>query len=257
MSRPEQGRGLGSFRRIPAVLLLSVAFATACSGDGPRRNLDATHVSSATPDGDARARLEALGDAWFRTSATITYGTTGKVPGQPVSTHQCLRQLVETVTDRTAALRKCSRQGRLKLTWDPPDRWRMDVTSPVDGFRILSIGDGGLLCPAAHNDRGCRSVSRPEARRASPFDFLFMSPGSILDAIGAEGPVASEPGAEVAGVPVECFAASGRRGRAEWCYSTKGVFLSFLVGEGDDLTTLEAVAASSQVSEGDFVLPGS
>jgi hypothetical protein len=134
----------------------------------------------------------------------------------------------------------------------------MDVTSPVDSFRILSIGNGGLLCPAAHNDRGCRSISRPEARRASPFDFLFMSPGSILDAIGAEvGPVASEPGADVAGVRVECFAASGRRGRAEWCYSRRGVLLSFLVGEGDDLTTLEAVAASSHVSEGDFVLPGS
>ena len=215
-------------------------------------------MSSATPDGDAGARLQALGDAWFRTSATITYGTTGKVPGQPVSSHQCLRQLVETVTDRAAALRKCSRQGRLKLTWDPADRWRMDVTSPVDSFRILSTGDGGLLCPAAHDDRGCRSISKREARRASPFDFLFMSPGSILDAIGAEdGAVAWEPGAEVAGVRVECFAARGRRGRAEWCYSRKGVLLSFLVGEGDDLTTLEAVAASGQVSERDFALPGS
>jgi hypothetical protein len=134
----------------------------------------------------------------------------------------------------------------------------MDVTSPVDSFRILSTGDGGLLCPAAQNDRGCRSISKPEARRASPFAFLFMTPGSILDAIGAEdGAVAWEPRAEVAGIGVECFAARGRRGRAEWCYSRRGVLLSFLGGEGDDLTTLEAVAVSSQVSEGDFELPAS
>lgn len=87
----------------------------------------------------------------------------------------------------------------------------------------------------------------------SPFGFLFMSPGSILDAIGAgDAVVIPEPGTEVAGVDAECFGASGHRGRAEWCYSDGGVLLSFLQGEGDDLTTLEAVAVSNQVSEGDF-----
>jgi hypothetical protein len=230
----------------------------ACSGTAAPRSLDAKKLTSATSKRDPRARLDALGEAWFRTSATITYGTTGKVPGQPESSHQCLRQLVETVTDRLAALRKCSRQGHMKLTWDPPDRWRMDVTSPVDSFRILSTGDGGLLCAAARNDRGCRSISKPEARRMSPFGFLFMSPGSILDAIGSgDAMVISEPGTEVAGVDAECFAASGHRGRAEWCYSDEGVLLSYLRGAGDDLTTLEAVTVSSRVSEADFELSAS
>jgi hypothetical protein len=151
----------------------------------------------------------------------------------------------------------CSRQGRLKLTWDPPDRWRMDVKSPVDSFRILSTGDGSLLCPAAAG-RGCRSISRRDAKNASPFGFLFLSPERILDAIGArDGAVVWEPGTEVAGVDVECFAANGHRGRAEWCYSRTGVLLSFLEGAGDDLTTLEAVAVSSQVFEGDFDFPAS
>lgn len=130
------------------------------------------------------------------------------------------------------------------------------MTSPVDSFRILSTGDGGLLCPAAQNDRGCRSISKLEARRMSPFGFLFMSPGSILDAIGAgDAVVISEPGTEVAGVDAECFAASGHRGRAEWCYSDRGVLL--LQGAGDDLTTLEAVAVSDQVFGGDFDFPAS
>jgi hypothetical protein len=257
VSRPEHGRGLGSFRRIPVVLLLSVAFATACSGDAPRRDLDASHVSSATPDGDARARLDALGHAWFRTSATITYRTTGKVPGQPASSHQCLRQLVGGAIDRQTGLRMCSRQGRLKLTWDPPDRWRMDVTSPVDTFSVISTDEIRVLCPAAAG-QGCRSISTRVAKRASPFRFLFTSPDRILRAIGAtDEELISEPGRDVTGAAVECFSARGRRGRAEWCYSRGGVLLSFLGGEGDDLKTLEAVAVSSQVSEGDFELPGS
>jgi hypothetical protein len=92
----------------------------------------------------------------------------------------------------------------------------------------------------------------------TPFGFLFMSPGSILDAIGAGDAVGiSEPGSEVADVDAECFAASGHRGRAEWCYSDPGVLLSYLRGAGDDLTTLEAVAVSSEVSEGDFELSAS
>ena len=258
MSRPEHGRGLGSFRTIPAIFLLLVALVNACSGTAPRGNVDASHASSATPDGDPRARLDALGDAWLRTPATITYRTTGKVPGQPSSSHQCLRQLVGGAIDRETGLRMCSRQGRLKLTWDPPDRWRMDVTSPVDTFMVMSTFARNVFCPAAEVDRGCRSISTREAKSASPFGFLFLSPGRILDAIGArDGTVLSEPGTEVAGVGVACFAASGRRGRAEWCYSRGGVLLSFVEGVGDDLTTLEAVAVSSQIIKGDFELPAS
>jgi hypothetical protein len=133
----------------------------------------------------------------------------------------------------------------------------MDVTSPVDRFSLLSTTHGSFLCPAAEGDRGCGSISTPAAKRVSPFGFLFLNPGRILDGIGASdgAAVVSEPGTELAGVGGECFAASGRRGRAEWCFSTEGVLLSFLVGAGDDLTTLEAVAVSDQVFEGDFELP--
>lgn len=242
-------------RRLPTFLLL-ITLATACSGKAARGNVDAGHATVATSKGDPQARLEALGDVWFRTRATITYRTTGKVPGQPASSHQCLRQLVGGAIDRQTGLRMCSRQGRLKLTWDPPDRWQMDVTSPVDSYRILSTADGSVLCHATQADRTCRSISAGEAKRASPFRFLFINPDRILRAIGArDEELVSEPGTEVAGVGVECFVASGPRGRAEWCYSRGGVLLSFLGGAGDDLTTLEAVGVSSQVSESDFELP--
>jgi hypothetical protein len=245
-------RDLGPLRSISAIVLL-VACTTMCSSDASPRNLEANKID---PVGNPRARLDALGDAWLRTSATITYRTSGKVPGQPASSHQCLRQLVGGAIDRQTGLRMCSRQGRLKLTWDPPHRWRMDVTSPVGSFVVLSTTDGAVFCPAAEGDRGCRSISRPAAKRASPFGFLFLSPGKILDEIGPrDGAILSETRTEMAGVDVECFAASGLRGRAEWCYSRKGVLLSFLVGARDDLTTLEAVGVSSQVADEDLEVP--
>jgi len=256
--RTEFARGQGSSGRIPTVFLVLMVVATACPSNASPRNLDTENTTSATSKGDPRARLDALGDAWFRTPGKITYRTTGKVPGQPASSHQCLRQLVGGVIDRQTALRMCSRQGRLKLTWDPPARWRMDVTSPVDRFSLLSTTHGSFFCPAAEGDRECSSISTPAAKRVSPFGFLFLSPGRILDGIGAsDGAVVSEPGTEVAGVDVECFSTSGRRGRVEWCYSTEGVLLSFLVRAGDHLTTLEAVAVSSQVFEGAFELASS
>jgi hypothetical protein len=255
MPRVELLRDLGSFRTISAVSSLLVALTTSCSGNASPRSLDSVNTTSV---GDARAQLDALGEAWFRTPATITYQTTGKVPGQPASSHQCLRQLVGGAIDRRTALRMCSRQGLLKLAWDPPDRWRMDVTSPVDRFNVLSTTDGSVICPAADGDRACRPISTRAAKRASPFSFLFVRPERILDAIGAtDGAVVAEPGTEVARVGVTCFAASGRRGRAEWCYSRGGLLLSFLEGAGGDLTTLEAVAVSSQVFEGDFEPPAS
>jgi hypothetical protein len=248
-------RDVGSFRTISVIFFLLLAPLTGCSGTKSPRNLESEKIRSA---GDLRTELDVLGEAWFRTHATITYRTTGKVPGQPASSHQCLRQLVGGAIDRRTALRMCSRQGRLKLTWDPPDRWRMDVTSPVDSFSVLSTTDGSVVCPAANGDRACRSMSALAAKRASPFGFLFVSPERILHAIGArDRAVVAGPRTQVAGVSVECFAASGRRGRAEWCYSGEGVLLSYLGGAGDDLTTLEAVAVSSQLSEGDFELPAS
>jgi hypothetical protein len=251
MPRSERDRGLPTF-------LLLIALATACSGKAAGGNVDASHATVATSKGDPQGRLEALGDVWFRTRATITYRTTGKVPGQPASSHQCLRQLVGGAIDRQTGLRMCSRQGRLKLTWDPPDRWRMDVTSPVDSYRILSTTDGSVLCDATEVERTCRSIPAGQAKRASPFGFLFLSPDQILRAIGSsDEEVVPEPGTDMAGTSVACFAARGRRGRVEWCYSRGGALLSFLEGAGADLATLEAVAVSDQVFEGDFELPAS
>lgn len=243
------------------IALLTVALTTGCSGRGaPRKNLDGENTSPMGSRIDPQERLHALGQAWFRTSATITYRATAPVPGQPASTHQCLRQLVSDVTDRQAALRKCSRQGEVKLTWDPPDRWRMDVASPVGRFRILSTPGGSVLCAAAaEGNPPCRSISTREAKMSSPFGFVLSTPDEILHRLGAlADAVDTSPETEVHGHDVECFHATGPGGHVEWCYSRDGLLLSFLRGSATGgWTTLEAVAVSDQVFEGDFDFPAS
>jgi hypothetical protein len=213
---------------------------------------DAGNATPTIPTIHARTRLDALGEAWLRTPATIGYRTTAPVPGQPESTHQCLRQLVGGAIDRPTALRMCSRQGRLRLTWDPPDRWRMEVTSPLDRFSILSTTEGSVVCSRSEpDDHPCRSVRSREARDASSFGFLLMTPTQILDAIGTDDvSVGPSSEAQVVGRRVECFEATGPRDHVEWCYSDDGLLLSFLGGSAaDGWTAIEAVSVSREVAD--------
>jgi hypothetical protein len=235
--------------------LLTVALTAGCIGQGvPRKNLDDENAPSMGSGTDPWERLHALGRAWFRTSATITYRATAPVPGQPASTHQCLRQLVGDIYDREEALRRCSRQGHVKLTWDPPDRWRMDVTSPIERQHILSTTAGSVLCVAPADGPACRSIRSREARLASPFGFVLLTPDKVLDRIGApEGAVAASPEGKAIADRTECFRATGPRGHVEWCYASDGLLLSFLRGSAaDGWTALEAVSVSHRIVEDDL-----
>lgn len=239
--------------------LLTVSLTIGCSGRGvPRNDLDGETTSSAGPGIEPHERLRALGEAWLRTPATISYRATAPVPGQPSSTHQCLRQLVTSVDDREEALRRCNQQGRMKLTWDPPDRWRMDVTSPIERVRILSTTTGSVLCPGpAEDDRSCRSIRSREARMASPFEFILLTPDEVLHRIGAPGSaVVISLGTGSVAEPVECFRATGRRGHVEWCYSADDLLLSFLSGSATDgWISLEATDVSPASRADAFELP--
>jgi hypothetical protein len=202
---------------------------------------------------DARARLIELGDAWLRTAATVTYRTVGAVDGQPTSTHQCLRQMVDTREDIVPSLRRCSRQGELELAWDPPERWRMEVTTPVDHFTLISSRDRTRMCPDGVL-RACHRISTAQASAEAGIDILFRRPEQILHVIGADEVHASDRGApESLGSPVECFRATGPNGHAEWCYTSDGVLVSLLEGAGmSDWTVLEAVAVIPGVDPADF-----
>ena len=244
MPRAERDRGLPTF-------LLLIALATACSGKAARGNVDAGHATVATSKGDPRDRLLELGEAWFRTPATISYRTTGRVLGQPTTAHLCLRQMFDDDfgEDRTALLRRCSRQGTLRLVWDPPDGWQMDVITPVDHFTLASTHDRTQICRRG-DPHACRAIPTAEAIVKARADVFFQGPRKILAAIGATGVKTTASPTEYDGLPVECFAATGRDVHVEWCYSRDGLLLSFLRGSATDgWTSIDATSVTRPVAD--------
>jgi hypothetical protein len=224
-------------RSAALLLILSVVVVGCTSADeeepslSPVSSPSPTLSTSPVPSAEARDRLAALGDEWFRMVATITYHTTAPVPGQPATAHLCLRQLADRffgTKDRTALLRRCSRQGSLRLVWDPPIRWRMDVITPVDRFTLTSAHDRTRLCRFRDLD-ACRATPTAEAIDEAGVDVFFRPPEQILDEIGATE-VTEIDSPDDAVVPVECFAASGRNEHVEWCYTADGSLVSFLRG---------------------------
>ena len=239
MPHAERDRGAPTF-------LLLIALATACSGEAARGNVDASPATVATSKGDPRDRLLELSEEWFRTPATVSYRTSGPVPGQPTTAHLCLRQMFDDDfgEDRTALLRRCSRQGTLRLVWDPPDGWQMDVITPVDRFTLASTHHRTQICWRG-DPHACRAIPTAEAIVKARADVFFQGPRKVLAAIGARGVKTTASPTEYEGLPVECFAATGRDEHVEWCYSVDGLLVSFLRGSATGgWTSIEATSIS-------------
>jgi hypothetical protein len=146
--------------------------------------------------------------------------------------------------DRTALLRRCSRQGTLRLVWDPPDGWQMDVITPVDHFTLASTHDRTRICRSG-DPHACRGIPTAEAIVKAGADIFFQRPRRILAAIGATGVKTTASSTEYDGLPAECFAATGRDEHVEWCYSMDGLLLSFLRGSATEgWTSIEATSIS-------------
>jgi hypothetical protein len=219
------------------MLLVLTASAVGCT----RTGTSSVEGGTPSPSGshiDPRDRLLELGETWFRTPATVSYRTSGQVPGQPTTAHLCLRQMFDEDVgedrtalgeDRTALLRRCSRQGTLRLVWDPPDDWQMDVITPIDRFTLASTHDRTQICRSGE-PHACRAIPTAEAIVKAGADVFFQAPRKILAAIGATEVKPTASPTEYDGLPVECFAATGRDEHVEWCYSDEGVLLSFLRG---------------------------
>jgi hypothetical protein len=235
--------------------LLMVSLTAGCSGRAaPPKDLDGENPSAVGSGIDAGQRLDTLGLAWTRASASITYRTTGPVLGQPTTAHLCLRQMFDDDygEDRTALLRRCSQQGTLRLVWYPSDGWQMDVITPVDRFTLASTHDRTRICRSG-DPHACRGIRTAEAIVKAGADIFFQQPWRILAAIDATGVTTTASPTEYAGLPVECFAATGRGEHVEWCYSGDGLLLRFLRGSATDgWTSLEAVSVSRTVEEADL-----
>ena len=201
---------------------------------------------SPVPTAEARDRLFELGETWSRTSATVTYHTTAPVPGQPDTAHLCLRQLADRdygTKKRTALLRRCSRQGSLRLAWEPPDGWRMDVITPIDRFTLTSARDRTRICRFGTID-DCRAIPTADAIDRAGVGVFLRPPARILHEVGATE-VTAIASPDDAIVPVECFAASGPDEHVEWCYAANGALVSFLRGPtAKGWTSFEATAVA-------------
>jgi hypothetical protein len=236
--------------RAGAIILLTLTFAAGCSGHrAPGTEHERSPTTPAIPAIDAAARLDALGREWRRASGTITYRTTAQVLGQPTTAHLCLRQMFDDDygEDRTALLRRCSRQGTLRLVWDPPDEWEMDVITPVDRFQLVSTLDGSRRCETGADAKpACRTIPQRRILTATPFGFLLLSPDEVLAEVGASrDAVEASDTTDVNGQQVECFQASGPQLHVEWCFSRDGLLLSFLRGSATDgWTSIDATSVS-------------
>lgn len=234
-------------RVIVAILLLAQVASACTEGSG-----------SETPIViDAGARLDALGERWMTTPATITYRTTERDAGEATSPHQCLRQMVGDAigvhSDVQTGLRICSGVGKMRLAWDPPDRWRMDQAAPGSRLTLLSSPDGRVRCHVVHL-AAPRCVA---AETDGPFGSLLDPPALSVDHIGAV--VTAGAQRTIAGIRSDCFTVEGGPAGAihtvEWCYSPDGLLL-FLddTVEGGRVVTAEATEVSRHVSDGDFEL---
>ena len=187
-------------RVIVAILLLAQVASACTEGSG-----------SETPIViDAGARLDALGERWMTTPATITYRTTQRKPGEATSPHQCLRQLVGDAVGRQSGvqsgLRICSGIGEMRLAWDPPDRWRMDQAAPGSRLMLLSTPDGSVRCQVAHLPAP-RCVA---AESDGPFGSLIEPPALTVDQIRSV--VTASARRTIAGIRSDCFAVEGGPG---------------------------------------------
>jgi hypothetical protein len=120
----------------------------------------------------------------------------------------------------------------------------MDVITPVDRFTLASTHHRTQICRSG-DPHACRRIRTAEAIVKAGADIFFQRPRKILAAIGATGVKTTASPTEYAGLPLECFAATGRDEHVEWCYSVDGLLLSFLRGSASEgWTSIDATSVS-------------
>jgi hypothetical protein len=221
-----------------------------CTHDGHTAH-EATRSTRAAGD-----ELRASERMWSAAEGTITYGTERTRPGEPISSHQCLRQLVGDAIDIPTGLRMCDRSGMLTLTWEPTaDRWRMDLEER--GIRTTVIGDGRSRSVCRYPSLGmpdCLRVDRAVAVRSAPFRWLVLPIARTLRELGiAKTASVAASRRVVADRTADCFEVGSEVANASWCFTDEGLLVYLaLRSAGQGSMTLEAERISPEVSPSAF-----
>ena len=222
----------------------------------PRPRAGDPLVRSFGRDDERRRRALALGSMWFETPpVTIIYRTTDRPPGEPISAHQCLRQMSGFSTERQWLLATCNPSGTVALAWNPPKRWRMDMVTADDAFAVVATPSASFHCQVHPRSERCIRLSPNGAAAETAFAPLVTEPERILERIGVSegGPVIRTGTRTIARSSATCFSATGRSQVNEvWCFSDEGLLL-FASTSTPDGTRMTAEA--TRVSPGSQSLP--
>ena len=221
-----------------ATLLVGV-LATACTvtSDHPQRSTEsptsAAPPSSQVQTGTMADLREALA-RWHQVAATVVYRTARQRPGLPSAAHQCLRQLVDDRADIPIAQAKCDPAGVARLLWDPPARWRLEVTEANRTVSATVDEERSVVCVRANGrEERCRRRSSDRLVRSFPFHELVTGVRSVLDELGIDGlgPV-TVTHRRVGIAAADCFARSSGESSAEWCFGSDGTLLALTLSAG-------------------------
>jgi len=235
--------------------LLVGALATACTS---------TSVPQADPSprnltvkiGDLHKAL----DRWHHVAATVVYRTDRQQPGLPSSAHQCLRRFVDDRADIPIGLAKCDPSGVARLVWDPPDRWRLEVTEANRTISATVVGDRATVCARANGrDERCRRRAGDRLVRGFPFHELVTGVRAVLDELGIDGLEPVTVTHRSVGIAVaDCFERASGGSSAVWCFGSDGALLALELHAEDRAPTLvEVKRISSDVRWTSFDAPGS
>jgi hypothetical protein len=230
--------------QVLATVLVAV-LAAACTVTADPRAQPAPSVQTVTI-GDLQSALA----RWHHVAATVVYRTDRQQPGLPSSAHQCLRQFVDDRADIPIGLAKCDPAGLARLVWDPPSRWRLEVTEADRTISARVVGDRSVVCARpTGGDEVCNRRRSDRLVRTFPFHELVAGVRSVLHELGVDpmGPV-TVTHRLVGTVAADCFERASGGSSAKWCFGSDGALLALeLRAEGRAPTLVEATRISADV----------
>jgi outer membrane lipoprotein-sorting protein len=237
-----------------ALLALMLAFVAGCKSSKKDSGGEKTPAAAESPsadktptdggdggdggggDGDLQDLEQLASEAASGVTAKVTYKYTSEAGGQT------------TESEWTVAQR-------------PPDS-RYEIVSSEGGAETRTIvivtPDNSYICISGGGSETCLKSKTDETQaQTAPFAPLFDVPRTIAEDISGVGAV-DKSERDIGGVHATCFSADTAAlggGASEVCFSDEGILLYLKSEAGGSSFTIEATAASTDVTDADFEPP--